>query len=92
MARGLSGARVIRTQANGCEALEDDEPDQPSLSEARLKVPMMRAEGKSKKQVVLSMGRDEKTVACHLTGGLRRLGARNMIDAFLIATKRRVIA
>ena len=37
------------------------------------------------------MGRHEKTVECHVTEILRRLEARNMIDAIRIAQKLKLI-
>ena len=51
----------------------------------------MRSEGLSNKQVAQAMGRHEKTVECHVTEILRRLDARNMIDAIRIATKMKLI-
>ena len=69
----------------------DEDRDQTSLSKTQLKVLMMRAEGMSNKQVALTMKRHEKTVECHVTEVLRRLEARNMIDAIRIATKRKLI-
>ena len=38
-----------------------------------------------------ALGRHEKTVECHVTEILRRLEARNMIDAIRIATKLKLI-
>lgn len=52
---------------------------------------MMRAEGLSNKAVSLAMGRHEKTVECHVTEILRRLEARNMIEAIRIATRSKLI-
>ena len=63
----------------------------PSLSRTQLRVLVMRSEGLTNKQVALHMGRHEKTVECHVTEVLRRLGARNMIDAIRIATKLKLI-
>jgi DNA-binding NarL/FixJ family response regulator len=51
----------------------------------------MRAEGLSNKAVAVAMNRHEKTVECHVTEILRRLEARNMIEAIRIATKRKLI-
>jgi DNA-binding NarL/FixJ family response regulator len=51
----------------------------------------MRAEGLSNKDIAVMMSRKEKTVECHVTEILRRLEARNMIDAIRIATLQRVI-
>ena len=48
-------------------------------------------EGLSNKQVAQNLGRHEKTVECHVTEILRRLDARNMIDAIRIATKHKLI-
>ena len=62
-----------------------------SLSRTQLKVLNMRSEGLTNKQVAIHMGRHEKTVECHVTEILRRLGARNMIDAIRIATKLKLI-
>ncbi|RYG31958.1 MAG: LuxR family transcriptional regulator, partial [Burkholderiales bacterium] len=61
------------------------------LSKTQLKVLVMRSEGLSNKQVGQAMGRHEKTVECHVTEILRRLNARNMIDAIRIATKLKLI-
>ena len=61
------------------------------LSKTQLKVLLMRSEGLSNKQVAQAMGRHEKTVECHVTEILRRLDARNMIDAIRIATKMKLI-
>jgi DNA-binding NarL/FixJ family response regulator len=61
------------------------------LSRTQLKVLIMRAEGLSNKAVAAAMGRHEKTIECHVTEILRRLEARNMIDAIRIATKRKLI-
>ncbi len=62
-----------------------------TLSKTQLKVLMMRAEGLSNKMVAQAMKRHEKTVECHVTEILRRLGARNMIDAIRIATRLKLI-
>lgn len=85
------GARMMRTLPHGYQAPDDHDRDQPSLSKTQLKVLMMRAEGMSNKQVALTMKRHEKTVECHVTEVLRRLEARNMIDAIRIATKHKLI-
>jgi DNA-binding NarL/FixJ family response regulator len=61
------------------------------LSRTRLKVLHMRSDGLTNKQVAIHMRRHEKTVECHVTEVLRRLGARNMIDAIRIATKLKLI-
>ena len=61
------------------------------LSRTQLKVLHMRSDGLTNKQVAIHMGRHEKTVECHVTEILRRLGARNMIDAIRIATKLKLI-
>jgi DNA-binding CsgD family transcriptional regulator len=62
-----------------------------SLSKTQLRVLMMRSEGLSNKLVAQKMGRHEKTVECHVTEILRRLEARNMIDAIRIATRLKLI-
>jgi len=81
------GARMLK--------LADDEENgdngQRELSRTQLKVLLMRADGLSNKQVALQLGRHEKTVECHVTEILRRLEARNMIDAIRIATKLKLI-
>lgn len=61
------------------------------LSRTQQKVLAMRSEGLTNKQVAMHLGRHEKTVECHVTEILRRLGARNMIDAIRIATKSKLI-
>jgi DNA-binding NarL/FixJ family response regulator len=68
-----------------------DDDGQPTLSRTQLKVLMMRAEGLSNKLVAQAMNRHEKTVECHVTEILRRLDARNMIDAIRIATRLKMI-
>jgi DNA-binding CsgD family transcriptional regulator len=85
------GLRMIK--AAGSTAIEpgDDGDGKPGLSKTQLKVLMMRAEGMSNKQVALTMKRHEKTIECHVTEVLRRLEARNMIDAIRIAAKRKLI-
>lgn len=85
------GVRMIKTPPNGAidPAAEDD--DKPTLSKTQLRVLLMRAEGMSNKQVAVTMKRHEKTVECHVTEVLRRLEARNMIDAIRIATKHKLI-
>lgn len=85
------GARMLRTLPHGRQAPADNDRDQPTLSKTQLKVLMMRAEGMSNKQVALTMKRHEKTVECHVTEVLRRLEARNMIDAIRIAAKYKLI-
>jgi DNA-binding CsgD family transcriptional regulator len=83
------GARMMRA-IPGPPALPGDDPRR-SLSKTQLKVLLMRAEGLSNKQVAQNLGRHEKTVECHVTEILRRLDARNMIDAIRIATKLKLI-
>jgi DNA-binding CsgD family transcriptional regulator len=61
------------------------------LSRTQLKVLLLRADGLSNKQVAQQLGRHEKTVECHVTEILRRLEARNMIDAIRIASKLKLI-
>jgi DNA-binding NarL/FixJ family response regulator len=62
-----------------------------NLSRTQLKVLNMRSEGLTNRQVAMHMGRHEKTVECHVTEIIRRLGARNMIDAIRIAQKLKLI-
>lgn len=85
------GARMMRTPAAGRPFHPDEDPNALSLSKTQLKVLMMRAEGMSNKQVAIAMNRHEKTVECHVTEILRRLDARNMIDAIRIASKAKLI-
>lgn len=82
------GARMLKIaddEENGESASQRD------LSRTQLKVLLMRADGLSNKQVAQQLGRHEKTVECHVTEILRRLEARNMIDAIRIATKLKLI-
>lgn len=83
------GARMMRGTPTPPLA-EGDEPPL-RLSRTQLKVLLMRSEGLSNKQVAQNLGRHEKTVECHVTEILRRLDARNMIDAIRIATKLKLI-
>jgi DNA-binding NarL/FixJ family response regulator len=76
---------------NMAEELKDEEEEKKELSKTQLRVLVMRSEGMSNKQVAQVLGRHEKTVECHVTEILRRLGARNMIDAIRIATRRKLI-
>ena len=86
------GARMIKTPATGRGGpTEEEDSDRPELSKTQLKVLLMRSEGMSNKQVAVAMSRHEKTVECHVTEVLRRLQARNMIDAIRIATKLKLI-
>lgn len=82
------GARLLKLA--GEPSAELPSGDSP-LSRTQLKVLLMRAEGLSNKDIAVLMARREKTVECHVTEILRRLGARNMIDAVRIATLQRVI-
>lgn len=61
------------------------------LSRTQMRVLLMRAEGLSNREIAAQMGRMEKTVECHVTEILRRLAARNMIDAIRIATRQKLI-
>jgi DNA-binding NarL/FixJ family response regulator len=79
------GARMLKI------AEENGDNGQRELSRTQLKVLLMRADGLSNKQVAQRLGRHEKTVECHVTEILRRLEARNMIDAIRIATKLKLI-
>ncbi|MDP3740068.1 MAG: autoinducer binding domain-containing protein [Hyphomonadaceae bacterium] len=84
------GARMLKISEDGTgEAAQDG--TRRDLSRTQLKVLLMRADGLSNKQVAQSMGRHEKTVECHVTEILRRLEARNMIDAIRIAQKLKLI-
>jgi DNA-binding CsgD family transcriptional regulator len=82
------GARMLKAPVMGRHG---DDDGQPTLSRTQLKVLMMRAEGLSNKLVAQAMNRHEKTVECHVTEILRRLDARNMIDAIRIATRLKMI-
>lgn len=84
------GARMLKLLGEG-KAAAEPEASAVDLSKTQLKVLMMRSEGLSNKQVGMAMGRHEKTVECHVTEILRRLNARNMIDAIRIATKLKLI-
>lgn len=81
------GARML----NMTEELAGEEDEKKDLSKTQLRVLVMRSEGMSNKQVAQVLGRHEKTVECHVTEILRRLGARNMIDAIRIATRKKLI-
>lgn len=83
------GARMIKMSGEG--APEEEQGLRRELSRTQLKVLLMRSEGLSNKQVAQALGRHEKTVECHVTEILRRLEARNMIDAIRIATKLKLI-
>lgn len=83
------GARMLKMSGEGKPA--EPEGAAVELSKTQLKVLVMRSEGLSNKQVGQAMGRHEKTVECHVTEILRRLHARNMIDAIRIATKMKLI-
>lgn len=82
------GARMLK-MTERAEAEEDESGD--DLSKTQLKVLMMRADGMSNRAVAVAMGRHEKTIECHVTQILRRLDARNMIDAIRIASRRKLI-
>ncbi len=84
------GARMLKIADDG-DSGGDDTGHGRDLSKTQLRVLLMRSEGLSNKQVAQAMGRHEKTVECHVTEILRRLEARNMIDAIRIATKRKLI-
>lgn len=83
-ARMMRSAPIVRPVGDGGDA-------SMTLSKTQLKVLLMRADGLSNKMVAQAMNRHEKTVECHVTEILRRLGARNMIDAIRIATKLKLI-
>ncbi len=84
------GARMLKVGPGGKSENGEGEPSQ-DLSKTQLKVLLMRSEGMSNKQVAQTLGRHEKTVECHVTEILRRLEARNMIDAIRIATRLKLI-
>ena len=81
------GARMLKL----AERSEEEANGRRDLSKTQLKVLLLRSEGFSNRQVAQEMGRHEKTVECHVTEILRRLEARNMIDAIRIATKLKLI-
>lgn len=83
------GVRMMKSTLDSGRSLAPDAAQ--NLSRTQLKVLHMRSEGLTNKQVAIHMGRHEKTVECHVTEILRRLGARNMIDAIRIATKLKLI-
>lgn len=83
------GARMLKMSGETTEGEEVDA--KRDLSKTQLRVLLMRSEGLSNKQVAQTLGRHEKTVECHVTEILRRLDARNMIDAIRIATKLKLI-
>jgi DNA-binding NarL/FixJ family response regulator len=82
------GARMLKVSAEG---VTEEIVGRRDLSRTQLKVLVMRSEGLSNKQVAQSLGRHEKTVECHVTEILRRLEARNMIDAIRIATRLKLL-
>ncbi len=83
------GARMLKIPGEG--ASEGEPSAKRGLSKTQLRVLLMRSEGLSNMQVAQSLGRHEKTVECHVTEILRRLDARNMIDAIRIATRLKLI-
>ncbi len=82
------GTRLLQMSADTREAVTQGEN---LLSRTQLRVLLMRAQGLSNKEIANLMGRQEKTVECHITEILRRLQARNMIDAIRIATLQKVL-
>jgi DNA-binding NarL/FixJ family response regulator len=84
------GVRMLKVAPGGAETPGDGDHAR-DLSKTQLKVLLMRSEGMSNQQVAQTLGRHEKTVECHVTEILRRLEARNMIDAIRIATRRKLI-
>ncbi len=82
------GARLLKLSGEPRGEMSSGES---LLSRTQLRVLLMRAEGLSNKDIACKMARKEKTVECHVTEILRRLEARNMIDAIRIATLQRVI-
>ena len=85
------GARMLKISDDGVAISGGENSTRRDLSRTQLKVLLMRADGLSNKQVAQHMGRHEKTVECHVTEILRRLEARNMIDAIRIAQKLKLI-
>lgn len=91
------GARMLKVApgggggGGGGRGTDGDNEPSRDLSKTQLKVLLMRSEGMSNKQVAQTLGRHEKTVECHVTEILRRLEARNMIDAIRIATRLKLI-
>jgi LuxR family quorum sensing-dependent transcriptional regulator len=83
------GARMLKLSDEA--GIGDEHGVRRDLSRTQLKVLLMRSEGLSNKQVAQALGRHEKTVECHVTEILRRLEARNMIDAIRIANKFKLI-
>ncbi len=83
------GVRLTKPQDAGLPG--GDPEGRANLSKTQLRVLMMRAEGLSNRDIAGQMNRQEKTVECHVTEILRRLDARNMIDAIRIATRLRLI-
>jgi len=81
------GVRMLKVS----DQTEGEANRRRDLSKTQLKVLLMRSEGLSNKQVAQAMGRHEKTIECHVTEVLRRLEARNMIDAIRIATRLKLI-
>lgn len=82
------GARLLKV-ADPSD-LDVDRTRKP-LSKTQLKVLMLRADGLTNQAVAVAMDRHEKTIECHVTEVLRRLDARNMIDAIRIATRMKLI-
>jgi DNA-binding NarL/FixJ family response regulator len=79
------GARLI-TLAPAADGLAP-----PSLSDAQMQVLLLRAEGLANPAVAERLARDVKTIESHVTQILRRLEARNMVDAIRIARLRNLI-
>lgn len=70
---------------------EDAEMRDVLLSSAQMKVLALRAEGLRVKQIAARLGRHPKTIETHVTAILRRLEARNMIEAIKTATRLKLI-
>lgn len=81
------GIRMLKL----AERMEEESSGGRSLSKMQHKVLALRSEGLSNKQTAQELGLKEKTIECHVTEILRRLEARNMIEAIRIATKRKLI-
>src|SRR5262249_15892704 len=82
------GARLLKLTG---EPKTDGAAVDALLSRTQMRVLLMRSEGLSNREITVQMGRKEKTVECHVTEILRRLDARNMIDAIRIATRQKLI-
>lgn len=80
-------ARMLPVSTSNLQAAGLEE-----LSPSQMQVLRMRAEGLSNVEVAARTGTVAKTVESHVTQILRRLKARNMIDAIRIAKDLRLLA